>query len=986
LRKLRAPWSVGRKSVEHGGVDGGWDGACGDVDALSSQKKKDEVRGFRVKGLRGLWQAVLEDRVAPGVDVFEFDPSSALPREDWSFQDVLKRVLLDCSNALDDFAAHLEELVDAEGGEREVLVTVTGALRFEEVIDLLQDELGEETIVWFHALFTEDSSETSMEMLRRRIASFREHVILVDSWILPSFLTDAGCVVSIFGSKSRNTYALAPNGADEEVDEVLASIDLKDEGGELQLDLALCRAMVALELHHLSPESFQEVIRASWDEIVKPRLATLVNQWLVEAVERCVKKKPAREISQQYLVCAGTVMMSMTAVEVAISYFERALEIGPESVLVLDNLSALYSKMDHFERAEKYAERSLMLARTDAESSLVRGILSVVYVKSRHRRHAEANELLMEADGLVANDTSPVGRWRKASISLARSAILYDQCKYLEAHELIESALTTRSTIFGPNHPVIASTLHKLADVLEAMDRRHDALLRINEACTQFRGTLGVNHLSVAWVQRTKASFMRNRGFHTASLKIIDDSIVIVQECLGPKAFPLSSFFMSKANLLIRLRKFSEGLEHYKKAEAIEVEFAKIQGVRPALVYAIANAGRIVCEMNAMERNYDKDKNMENEEEESEAMVLHRESLELELSEKIGSDSRLQVKAILLTKLSRTQAHEGQRVKALIALEKAFELADGIQEGKEDFMTHLKERLGRLHGKLGNLKDALAIFEENLAFREDKFLGGEPNHLVCEALQDIAQVYEHQSQLRRAMRLLERSKNIARKIAGGDPDELLAFSHNMIGNLHFKCNRFARAALEYKISLSIRESLEGPKGLHVGVMQSKIAAMLLRERKYAASLERYNLAEEILLPHIGLRDPKMGEIYVGRGVAKRYMKRLEDALEDLDRGLNIRLPTRGPRDRLVLRAHMIAAGALEELGRHEEALERAKKAAQIGFSETSDQRRRDVYLNQVRRLADVAGRLPNQEKDSSGGADADDEAEVGEEANNNFFP
>jgi eukaryotic-like serine/threonine-protein kinase len=273
--------------------------------------------------------------------------------------------------------------------------------------------------------------------------------------------------------------------------------------------------------------------------------------------------------------------------------------------------------------------------------------------------------------------------------------------------------------------------------------------------------------------------------------------------------------------------------------------------------------------------------------------------------------------------VSHVQALEstGRYAEAMSLLEKAEARAEPIAFAPLN--AELAVQRGRLHMRFGDLAEAKASLEEAI--------------WTATAIGDVASVAEGTVVRLRASigdgdlegsRLWLRHAEAAVTRSGRRPDDAFLLEVHA-GHLEIKAGRHGEAEARYQQALQVAREHWGEESLHFAEASSHLGMVAFQQGRYTEAVERTGHALELLAGILGARHPQVADQRQNLAVYLKTAGHPERALEQLSVVLDVWTQAYGP-DRLDLAlVHGETASVLRKLGRIDDALPHAERAAQI---------------------------------------------------------
>ncbi len=230
------------------------------------------------------------------------------------------------------------------------------------------------------------------------------------------------------------------------------------------------------------------------------------------------------------------------------------------------------------------------------------------------------------------------------------------------------------------------------------------------------------------------------------------------------------------------------------------------------------------------------------------------------------------VLAAVLEVLGRIETNWGRYEKALPILEEAYQIADTHAVVTPTVRIDVMQGLANLHKDRGDYETAETLMREALTIQTERF--GPEHSDVASAYNDLARTVEAQGRLDESVDL-------------------------------------------YRKAVAIRRQAEPTTDLAANL--NNLANALGNLGEYEASIPLYVEAREIVTDQLGDAHPYIGFISSSLSIAYTYTDRLDEALEETDRAVEIGRSQLGNEHPFTATALYNKGSVLEDLGRTEEA-------------------------------------------------------------------
>ena len=132
-----------------------------------------------------------------------------------------------------------------------------------------------------------------------------------------------------------------------------------------------------------------------------------------------------------------------------------------------------------------------------------------------------------------------------------------------------ERALAIRERVFGPDHLEVATTLLRLANTLNTLDRPTEAQTLLERALAIYQRTLGPEHPDVAKIENNLGNAYLQTGDAARALERYQRAIDITARALGPDHPDLGSRLNNRGIVLDGLGRYDEAVGSFVRAISV---------------------------------------------------------------------------------------------------------------------------------------------------------------------------------------------------------------------------------------------------------------------------------------------------------------------------------------------------------------------------------------------------------------------------------
>jgi len=150
-----------------------------------------------------------------------------------------------------------------------------------------------------------------------------------------------------------------------------------------------------------------------------------------------------------------------------------------------------------------------------------------------------------------------------------KATTLYQQGRYKEAAEVAEEALTFTEETFGPDHPNVAVSLNKLAELYIAKGNYAEIEPLYKRILNICENAFGPEHPDVAVSLNKLAELYYNQGKYVEAEPLYKNALDIYEKSLGPDHSDFATTLGNMAVLYKKIGKDSEAEKLLERAKEI---------------------------------------------------------------------------------------------------------------------------------------------------------------------------------------------------------------------------------------------------------------------------------------------------------------------------------------------------------------------------------------------------------------------------------
>jgi len=394
--------------------------------------------------------------------------------------------------------------------------------------------------------------------------------------------------------------------------------------------------------------------------------------------------------------------------------------------------------------------------------------------------------------------------------SLERLAqLLREQRDVAGARPLYERALAIRERALGPEHPDVASSLNSLSSLLWVQHDYAGARPLLSRALAIYEKALGPEDPKVATCLNNLARMLLDQLDYAGAQPLAERALAIRENVLGPEHPDVANSLSNLAQLRKAQGDLAGARPLYERALAIR-EKALGPG-HPLLVSSLNNLAVVLLDQG----------------DPAGARPLVERALAI--SEKTWGPEHPGV-ATCLTNLAGVLMAQGDYAGARPLYERALAILEHALGPEHPDVAQNLSILGALLREQGDLAGARPLFERALAISE-KALG--PEHPdVARSLGYLAGLLMAQGDRAGARPLFERALAIWEKVLPPEHPGVASSLNNLAGLLRAQGDDAGARALLQR-ALAIREKALGPEHPEVAISLNNLATLLLDEGDHA---------------------------------------------------------------------------------------------------------------------------------------------------------
>jgi tetratricopeptide (TPR) repeat protein/predicted Ser/Thr protein kinase len=414
---------------------------------------------------------------------------------------------------------------------------------------------GEERLAGIWDADRRKALETAFEATRSPLAP--------DTWTRVEALLDAysenwvqhhldACTATQAGEQSQELLDLRMRCLDQRLRGLDALVDVLADADASIVESA---TEAATQLPLLERCADLEALAAEVKPPDDPKVAAAVDQ-----IHITLAQSTAREDGGQYKDAQA---LAAQAVEGA-----EPLDYSPVLAEALLRRGRVEVELGDYEPAEKSLSEAFWKAtESDHDRVAASAASTLVYVSERLAQYDEGHSWARHADSIIKKMRD--GRAEEAHLLENVGHLLDRESKYDEARKKLEKALSIRNEVLGPEHPVIASSLHRLGTVVYRQGEVEQARKYFKRALDIQEAALGTDHPKLGAALRGIGITLKKEGRYADARPFLERAIQIAETAFGPEHAQVADELNNLGNVLRLQGEFEEARRIQQRALAI---------------------------------------------------------------------------------------------------------------------------------------------------------------------------------------------------------------------------------------------------------------------------------------------------------------------------------------------------------------------------------------------------------------------------------
>lgn len=451
----------------------------------------------------------------------------------------------------------------------------------------------------------------------------------------------------------------------------------------------------------------------------------------------------------------------------------------------------------------------------------------------------------------------------EARVLMMRSAALVRQGQYDDALSPIARALDLRESILGLEHPLVADSLHALADVYDNKGRYKDAEPLNLRALTIREKALGADHQDVAESLGNLGVLFYQKGDYALAESYLRRALVTFEKALGPGHPSVAATVGSLGKMYVDRGEYDKAESAFQRA--LEIQERTLGPDDLVIGSTVSNLGTL----NYYRGDY------------TTAESLYRRAVPI-WEKEFGPEHPNVGKT--LHNLAAIFDRIGDYPQAEPLYQRAVAIWEKALGPDHPMVAAALNNLADLYGKKGDHAKAEPLFWRALAIRE-KALG--PNHPdVAWTLSHLGQALAKHGDYAQAAALHQRALAIQEQTLGPNHTDV-ADSLRKLAGLFAGERKYAEAEPLYRRAAAILEKALGPNHPDVAQALNNLADLHRKRADYAHAEPLYRRALEIGERSVGAAHPDVAVSLGGLAALFRATGDVQQSLTFLTRYVDL---------------------------------------------------------------------------------------------------
>lgn len=402
--------------------------------------------------------------------------------------------------------------------------------------------------------------------------------------------------------------------------------------------------------------------------------------------------------------------------------------------------------------------------------------------------------------------------------------------QYTAAEKAFSNSLSLSRSMYGPQHPEVATSLNNLAFVLSRQGQYVAAEALYRETLAVNQKLLGKEHPAIAKSLNNLANVFFKQGRLAAAEAGFREALTIRQKLLGKEHLDVAESLNNLAVVLARQGQFSAAEALHR--EALTMHQKLLGKEHPLVAKSLSNLARV----------------LENQGELEAAEVRYREALEL--NRKLLGKEHLDI-AVSLDNLAAVHESQGQYGSAEALLREALTMRQKLLGKEHSDVAYCLNNLATVLSDQRQYAAAEALHRE--ALEMNRRLLGKEHPDIARNLVQLAYVLDQQDRSAAAESLYREALLMQQKLLGKE-HPLVAASLNNLAVVLAKQGQYAAAEVLFREALAMKKKLRGTEYPTVAWSLHNLAAVLARQGRYSAS-------DSLFLHAHAMRQKRLGKKY-----------------------------------------------------------------------------------------------------------------------------
>lgn len=394
------------------------------------------------------------------------------------------------------------------------------------------------------------------------------------------------------------------------------------------------------------------------------------------------------------------------------------------------------------------------------------------------------------------------------------ASYLHERTMYKSAEHFYKRALHIRETLYGKDHPDVATTLNDLAWLYRTNGRYSEAESHFQRALTIRENAFGPEHPDVATTLNDLAWLYYNLGHYQHAEQLHLRALDIRKKTQPPDNLATATSLNNLAWLYYKKGQYGQAEQLY--LQTLNMRMTNLGEDHPYTATSLNNLALLY---------FDQARDKEAEQFYNKALAIRQQSLELDHPDTATSMNGL-------AQLYYAQGHYAQ---AEVLYEKALHIWQQVFWSDHSHVALVLNNLARLYRAQGRYGRAEEYYDQALAIRERVLSPEHPD--VAQTLHHRARLYRSQGKYKAALEDYLRALAIREEVLGANHPDVAATMNNL-ARLYRVLGNYTQAENLHLQALALREKALGFEHPDVAQTLNNLARLYLKQGRYADAASR----------------------------------------------------------------------------------------------------------------------------------------------------